>query len=347
MSVILFYARDPGGANAVKPLIEPLKNKGYEVFVFGAGAALKILPDITEFEGDTDGLINKIKPDFVITGTSADCMTEKKLRKSAKNAGIQCLSVSDAWVNYNRFTPYSCSELRKNKKYNELEYLPDYVIVMDEAAKKGSIEEGVPESVIYTFGNPHFKYIKDAFEKLDISKLRNSLLQGKEKLALWASECLIEDYGAGMELESLKDIISIIPDNVQLIVKPHPREKENKFDGFKDIKNITIIKDKTSQELIKSSDIVMSMTSMVLTEALIAAKPVISYQKGEKDRNKFILTKIGALPFINDKITLEKEFKNRLEKNIKSDFKIKFDAAEKIIEFIEDKLCRKQQQNLQ
>ena len=335
MARILFYAHDPGGANAIKPLIEPLNQHNHTVLVYGDGSALNILPNIIQYNDDTDKLIEKTKPDFVITGTSASCMTEKKLRKSAKKFGVQCLSVSDAWVNYNRFTPYSCAELRENKRYNELEYLPDYVIVMDKYAKYGTVKEGVPSDIIYPLGNPHFKYIKECFEKINAQDLRNNLINGKEKLVIWASECFIEDYGKGLELAALKDIIDIVPDNVQLIVKHHTREKENKFDEFK---NIKIIRDITSQELIKASDMLISMTSMVLIESIIAAKPCLSYQKNESDENKFILTKIGALPFINDKMTLEKEFKNRLNKNIKSDFNIKFDATEKIIKFIEERL---------
>ena len=334
MAKLLFYAHDPGGANAIKPLIEPLKQRPNEIYVFGAGPALKILPDITEFKDNTDDLITKIKPDFVITGTSSANITEKKLRKSAKINNIQSMAILDAWINYNRFTPYSCKDLSINKKYGELDYLPDYVIVMDDYAKEQMIKEGVPENVIYPLGNPHFKFIKDNFENLKTEDLRKNLLNGKEKLILWASECYIEDYGHGMELECLKDIVDIIPKNFQLIVKPHPREKENKFDEFK---NIKIVRDKTSAELIKCADLVISMTSMVLIESIIARKPSLSYQKNETDKNKFILTKMNAIPFINDKITL----RNRLQEPFKtSDFKIKFDATNKIIKFIEEKLCQ-------
>jgi hypothetical protein len=337
MKRILFFAHDPGGANAVKPLIMPLKQKGYDVIIKGDGSALSILPDVEQYTGDTDLLIEKLRPDFVITGTSAADMTEKKLRKSAKKYDVPCMAILDAWVNYNRFTKYSCNELRENGKYNETEYLPDYYIVMDEYAKQEAIKEGIPSEIIYPLGNPHFKSVRDAFDELNTEELRQKLLNGKEKLVVWASECLIEDYGTGMELESLKDVIELMPDNVQLVVKPHPREKVDKFDGFK---NIKIVRDITSREAIKSADIVMSMTSMVLIESIIGGKPCISYQIGADNKDKFILTKIGALPFINDKIKLKEEFENILRgKYSHSSFKINFNAAENIIKFMEDKLC--------
>ena len=337
MAKILFFAHDPGGANAINPLIPLLKQRGYDVIVRGDGSALNILSDVEQFTGDTDALIKEIRPDFVITGTSAADMTEKNLRKSARKAGIKCMAILDAWVNYNRFTKYSCNELKENGRYNETEFLPDYFIVMDEFAKQEAVKEGIPSEIIYPIGNPHFKNIRDSFDNLNTEELRKNLLNGKEKLVVWASECLIEDYGTGMELESLKDVIELMPENVQLVVKPHPREKEDKFDGFGGLK---IVRDITSREAIKSADIVMSMTSMVLIESIIGGKPCISYQKGADNKDKFILTKIGALPFINDKIKLREEFNTILrDKKGNSSFTINYSAAENIIKFMEDKIC--------
>ncbi|MDO5307315.1 MAG: DUF354 domain-containing protein [bacterium] len=338
MAKILFFAHDPGGANAIKPLIEPLINKNNICEIYGKGPALKILPNAIEYSGNTNNLIKKLEPNFVITGTSASDMTEKELRKSAKEFNIPCMAILDHWVNYNRFTKYSSKELLLNKKFNEIEYLPDYYIVMDDYAKKEAIKTMVPEQIIYPLGNPHFKSIKDDFEQLNINSLRNRLLEGKEKLIVWASEPYLEDYGYGQELNCLNDLIEIVPDNIQLIIKPHPRECENKFKKFK---NIKIVKDITSQQAIKPADVVISMTSMVLIESIIADKPTISYQKNEIDKNKFILTKMNALNFIRDKMELQKELHKMLhEKNIKSNFKIDFNATKNIIKFIEDKLCQ-------
>lgn len=338
MANILFFAHDPGGANAIKPLIAPLKNKGFNCCIYGKGPALNILPNVIEYSNDTDNLIKKINPIFVITGTSADDMTEKELRKSAKKYNIPNMAILDQWVNYNRFTKYSIKELLKNKKYKETEYLPDYYIVMDNFAKEEAIKVKVPEKIIYPLGNPHFKEIKESFENLNVKNLKSQLLKGKEKLFVWASAPYIEDYGYGIELECLKDLIEIIPNNVQLIVKPHPRENEHKFDEFK---NIKIVREISPQQAIKVADIVISVTSMILTESLIANKPTISYQKGETDKNVFILTKMNALNFIHDKIELQNEiFKMLHKREFKPDFKINFNATENIIKFIEDKLCQ-------
>lgn len=337
MAKILFFAHDPGGANAIRPLIKSLQSKGFECLVYGKGPALFILPNVIEYCGDTDELIKKLKPTFVITGTSTSDMTEKEIRKSAKIMGVKCLCVLDSWVNYNRFTRYSVKELAQNKKYNELEYLPDYFIVMDEYAKNEAIKEGVPKDIIYPLGNPHFEYIRDSYEKLNVDELKPSLLNGKSKIIVWASEPHTEDYGKGKELDSLKDLMDVIPNDIQLIIKPHPREKLDKFDKIKDI---AIIREISSLQAIKIADLVISISSMVLTESIIVNKQAISYQKDETDDKKFILTQMKILPFINNKFDLKKEIEERLRFAKKANFKIQFDATNNITKFIEEKICQ-------
>ena len=41
MKRILLFARDPGGANAIAPLVDKLKLRGYEPLLYGKDAALK------------------------------------------------------------------------------------------------------------------------------------------------------------------------------------------------------------------------------------------------------------------------------------------------------------------
>lgn len=337
MRKILFFAHDPGGANAIKPLILPLMAKGFECFIYGKGPALFILPNVAEYAGNTDELIKNVKPNFIITGTSAKDMTEKELRKSAHKHGILCLAILDFWVNYNRFTKYSTKELAKNKRYNELDYLPDFLIVMDTYAKDEASKQGVPKELMHPLGNPHFRYIKDCFDALDVSGLRSSLLKGKQKLILWASEPHTNNYG----LECLKDLIEYIPDNARLLIKPHPREKLDKFEKIARGGG-TIIKNISSLQAIKISDLIVSITSMVLLESIIVNKSALSYQKYETNPNKFILTKRQILPFINDEITLKNELQRALKFNscVYKNVDLNFNATENIIKFIEDRLCQ-------
>lgn len=124
MKKILLFSRDPGGSNTIIPLVEPLQKRGYEVRLFGKDFALEkykssgisgldIMDYVPSFELDfIQKFINKEKPDFIITGTSADDFTEKYIWKSAGKLNIPLLAIMDQWVNYGvRFSNYGVSQL--------------------------------------------------------------------------------------------------------------------------------------------------------------------------------------------------------------------------------------------
>ena len=92
------FSRDPGGTNAVLPLIEPLRIEGNEVVVFGKDAALSIYrrlnvdcADIREAvplgtEDETDKFVRELDPDLIVTGTSSEDFTERHLWNAAESA---------------------------------------------------------------------------------------------------------------------------------------------------------------------------------------------------------------------------------------------------------------------
>ena len=336
MAKIMFFAHDPGGANAISPLIEPLKNKN-EVFVFANGPALLKFPNSKELQNNT---LETIMPDFLITGTSANNKTEKDLWKEAKKLNIKSLSILDHWVNYGiRFSKYGLNEIEKFDK--KCEFLPDFIIVMDEFAKQEMKNEGVPADIIYPLGNPHFEQLIG--QSQDIRNIRANFAKDDEFLITFASEPYIEDYGQGEEKSVLKDLIEIAKDkNIKIIVKLHPKEAFSKYAEFKNSPNIILDKNTSPIELIMASDLVVSMTSMFLIEAMILGKNILSYQPNETDSNRFILTKNKILPFVNNK----KDFGQELDKIINDkqhlsyNHNIQFNSIEKIISFIDRELCK-------
>src|SRR5258705_1113908 len=90
---ILIFSRDPGGKNAIMPLIEPLRSLGNEVSVYGKDAALSIyrnqkidcsdicdtIPSGTQEE--TDEFVRRTRPHLIVTGTSSEDFTERHLWK--------------------------------------------------------------------------------------------------------------------------------------------------------------------------------------------------------------------------------------------------------------------------
>lgn len=330
MTKIIFFAHDPGGANAIAPLIEPLK-KEHEVFVFAKGPALLKLPNPQELQEDT---LKSIRPDLIITGTSANDKTEKWLWQEAKKLNIRSMAILDHWVNYGiRFSEYGLNEINKFDK--KCVFLPNYIIVMDEFAKKEMAKDGVPNEIIYPLGNPHFETIID--QSKSIQNIRSSFVKEGEFLITFASEPYTEDYGKGSEKIVLEHLIDLTKaKNVKIIVKLHPKETFSKYNEFKDSPNIILDKTTSPTEVIMASDLIISMTSMFLIESMILGKNILSYQPNEINPDKFILTRNKMLPFVKDKEDFREKMLNILngERYLQYNQGMEFNAIKKITNFI-------------
>ena len=324
---IMLYANDPGGANAISPLVEPLRERGHEIYVFANLSALQIL-NCKEYSNE----LRNIMPDILITGTSAKNLNERYLWQEAKNLKIKTIAFVEYWGNYGiRFSDISALEIEKfNGNCN---MLPDYIIVPDDFAKEEAIKEGVPSNLIYPLGNPHFQNI---YSKLNfIENKKTNFVDENETLITYASQPFTEDLGKpGEELNVLEDIIDST--DKKILVKLHPKEDFSKFDKYKD--KVMLNKEMSMPEIIKASDLVISINSMVLLEAMIIKKPIIAYQRNETDKNKFILTKFGIIPFINNKTDFQIELKNKLLNHniILCDNFIRYDSIKNIIKFAEE-----------
>ncbi len=294
---ILFFAHDAGGANAIAPIITRFSN----AIVFAKGPALNILPNAKILP---DNALHDYNPDFIVTGTSANDFTERFLWKEAETLSIPCMAILDTWINYGaRFSKYTHSELHLFD--GNCHYLPTFLCVMDEIAKKDAVKDGVPESIIVPLGNPHFEAIAS-------NSMMDKTSTGKQQIILFASQVFRDVWRKDSELIVLNDLIRIASqhdfDKINICIRKHPLEENGKFDEY--LSNRVFIDN--SHDVISSiqiAEVVVSVSSMVLLEASIYGKKIISYQPRSKDGKKdFILTRNGALPFI----TSFDEFKSHL-----------------------------------
>jgi hypothetical protein len=288
MPKVMFFAHDPGGANAISPLIPEFK----EPLVFGKGPALDILPNVRQLSGD---VLKSYWPDFIITGTSCNDFTEKYLWKEADALGIKSMAILDSWINYGiRFSRYGTKDLHLFQK--ECDYLPSYICVMDEIAREDMISDGVPENIILPFGNPHFEYMTlKAIELQDIGK---KILD--KYIITFASQPFDDIHRKDSEIKALEDLIEITKDrsDIIILIRKHPKEIQNKFEKYLNDK----IRFDNSPLLLSiiSSDIIVSVNSMVLIEAIFFHKKIISYQPKAVNINDFILTRNKTVPFITN-----------------------------------------------
>ena len=286
----MFFAHDPGGAQSIVPLLPEFSNS----LVFAKGPALSIIPYAQELP---ENVLDTVMPDFLITGTSADDFTERLLWNTATAMHIPSMAILDSWINYGvRFSKYGTESLHLFS--GKCDYLPKYVCVPDEIAKKEMIKDGVPESVILTFGNPHFEYI--AARKRSSVALCASVSDGK-KTILFASQPFNDIYRNGSELIVLNDLIEVSKSysDVDIRIRKHPKESPDKFVSYLS-NRVTIDLGDDIINSIAKAEIIVSVNSMVLIEAAFLNKKIISYQPRSKSgKDDFILTKNGTLPFIS------------------------------------------------
>ncbi len=262
---ILIFSRDPGGANTVMPLIQPLKNNGFEVLLWGKDTALDKYQqagftgrDINELDHiDSveafESFLKGLGVDFILTGTSAEDKTENLIWLSAKKLEIPSAAILDQWVNYDiRFSPYKVSERTKYIADPDLTWCPDTIFVMDDEAHQEMLAVGFNKNQIAVSGQPYFEWIQkrwkenaDQRETQAQALKKSQTINKSSKVISFISEPLTElhktsngaiDFGYTEKstfahfITSLKNYASQnSSDHHTVIIKLHPRENPDNY----------------------------------------------------------------------------------------------------------------------
>jgi hypothetical protein len=370
---VLVFSRDPGGTNAVMHLIEPLRSRDYEVAVYGKDAALSIyrkfdIPclDIREVipsgtQEETCECLQKSAPDLIVTGTSSEDYTERHLWKAAEQVGIKSFAVLDQWTNYRlRLVPEGDEPTTRTAASREL-ILPSFFFIMDEFARREMSALGInPEKLIVT-GQPFFDYIRKTAEKIskpEIEGVRRELTRGKGGLVfVFASQPIAslhrqngipEDYWGYTEQTVLKSVVACLGQlseeigvEVTLVIRLHPKDEPDAYVDFLKARphSVKLVFDRETDSslLLKASDLIIGMFSMILMEAAILGKRFISVQIGLARENPFIFDRMGAV----NSILTEEELGKTLREILKGGrqeipaLKFEFGATGRIIKHLE------------
>lgn len=379
---ILLFSRDPGGCNVVAPLFTILNNK-YEVKLYGKDIALSKYKEYNLVGVDILDVINSItieeiekfllveKPDFIITGTSADDFTEKYIWKVSEKLKIPSFAILDQWTNYGvRFSEFGVSELEEYDKSKEHIYLPYRILVMDEYAKDKLLDLGIDNDKVLVSGHPYFDYLNSMKNQINnnyINELRKNILECREEdlLITFVSEPITKTYKEKHKSEYylgytektiFKSFIQVLNNfskkfdkSIKLIIRPHPKEDIDSYDEMIDLvdkSNISVLVNKSiyGLDLIHVSDLICGMSSMFLIESSILLKPIISIQIGllSSRENPFILHNKGIIDSVFSIEDLEERLENILiQNNFNTDrFEKIEDAIKNVIVFMEEILCQ-------
>ena len=316
MEKILFSAFDAGGGNAIFPVVSQItKSKKYKILcliggpskaIFSAGGGssfggknqkIKYIDVETLRENELITLIKDYKPDFFISGTSSGLTFDKKILPIARRLGARTIYILDYWANYWQ---------RFSGEKKDFKYLPDIICVMDNKAKKEMLAEGFNSKSIKVTGNPYF----DFFQK----NIKSGREENSTILFLSQPYAGKRDQFGYDEFEVLDGILEMLGNlkaDFRVIIRPHPKEEIGKFDTY--IKKNILVNTQTSiEKLLSRAGLIIGMNTMVLFQATIAGKKVISYQPNLKTKDFSVSGEFGLGKLATNKKDLQTLLKKYL-----------------------------------
>jgi hypothetical protein len=305
---IVIVARQAGSARAFVTLIKKMKVEGWFVIVLAFEHAKKVFDDeninsilIDSFNKAVPVLNIHYDARVLLSGTSEYAFEDSLFWDWSRTNEIPSIAFVDSWVNYwQRFT----SDGIEKKKFN---LTPDKIAVIDKLMQSRMIEFGCDKEKLIITGNP-------AFEVLSGYRTKNEseIFHLYSDYILFIGEPFNKDFYKGTEKDILgyteAEVLSFVLDAVvylnqtygkafRLVYKPHPRGMCS--EDVKTIlkkKNISIADNSLySYDLVACSKAVVGMTSMLLYEAMIMGRVVISYSPDEKVRSDIINQQNGIV----------------------------------------------------
>ena len=308
---ILVSANDPGGANAILPVIRMLSERGDSLHCIATGPALDqfrstflspqyldkklsigVIDGALLSDADLPHEIQTFRPDVFLAGVSIGDSIDKRILRQLKNT--PSVDVIDFWSHYGR---------RFSEARADYGHLPSRVCVIDERMRNEMLAEGFPPERLVVTGNPHFEHFTEGITRD---------AEDKECAVFISQPIRKDDAQSGTQLEGgydeyqvLETVVACLPAGMRLSIRLHPREEKNKFDSYL-TGRVTIAGEATLEEALSHAGLVIGMFSNVLMQAAFAHKPTISYQPGKAGDDPLPSNALGITALATD----EEELRN-------------------------------------
>ncbi len=346
---ILVICGDPGGANAIVPVIKKLYSlEKINALVFTYRQASDIMLqnnisfsvlDETITKSEIEDLLQKSPPAIVVTGTSFNPIgVEIKFIHAARKLKIPTLAILDFWTNYS---------LRFSDEHGKMKYIPDKIAVMDNVAFREMIAEGFDPDTLVITGQP-------AFDTLAVYKLNfnietrqnirhNFKIDENELFVVFVSQPLSSVYGEDesnsqflgyTEKTVIKDLVDALDKisqdcekKITLIIRPHPRESSYEYQKItSNVIRIIVSNDSNPRYLVMSSDLVIGMNTELLVEACYLGCIVVSLQPGLRFKDVLPTNNEGySVPVYSKEKIIDTIRMTLIDSDIRSEMKNKVD----------------------
>jgi hypothetical protein len=289
---LLITACDAGSANFFAPV---LKDLDVPFTVRAQAPASDILDrhgipcerlDRVGWDGLPEQGEGVVAGDFaaVLSGTSYGPTADKAAALGAKARGLKSAAVVEHWDIYReRF-----ARLEEGRITAPDLYLPDSVWVPDALGVDEAAAAGLPRARLSAVGQPHLEAQTAAFAA------GAAVPRGKD--VVFVSERVAGDFHRGFtEDEVLEALISVLDlSRHRLVIKLHPAEDESKYDSLA-ARGVeaTVVKRCDLRALLLGAHRVVGMFSMLLLEAALVRRDVISFMPGA-DPKVFVGNRVGA-----------------------------------------------------
>jgi hypothetical protein len=342
MARILAAAGDPGGAAALLPVMRGLVEAGHQLTAIAGQPAARMFADAgfacapsTGSWADHVALAGATaaaeKPDVALVATGMLAGVDAALARTGKRLGIPTVCVLDAWVNYrNRFIcPDDMMMLPST--------IPDVITVMDDFTVREMVDLGFPPAVLHVVGQPAFDvWIEQSsspmWARMQAAARRALRVRDDERLVVFFSQPLDSDYGpSGSPLHrgydqhtaftALQQAIAALNPRPRLVIKPHPREAAGAYDqtgaGSTDSYHVVPSTGESisTYSLTAAADLVVSMTSITLVQAMLVGTPIISLQPGLRVDDANVLGRMGITLPVTDVSVLPSAITSGLAKS--------------------------------
>lgn len=317
---ILAAGGDVGGCRALLPGLIEAARQGVRVEVLDSGALTVEAPSSWRrcpYSEAEKALRDRISmPSLYTFSTSLRDVIPLRLARLAQTAGVPTLAVLDNWMNYRNRLEIDGNEF----------FQPDVYAVMDDFARDKAIAEGVPASILRVTGHPALAGLKERYESFDRASARRrlggrwgvdtdgrrlivfvsepaSLDQGQD-----ASSPLFRGYTELTVLNLLAHSLQPFAEQVVFMLAPHPREDDatlrNCWEACRGRLAGGVLNRDTGREAVFAADGVCGMASLLLYEALLLGKPVLSVQPGLRLQDLMFLKQKGVDEFVSETAAL-------------------------------------------
>ncbi len=280
-SNILFVATQFGSFNMLYPILMKCM-ANYGVGYMGISAITGDGLILNRTIGENDHIPSWVleRYNLVVTGTSHLSEVEYDVWREAAKRNIGSVCVLDS--------SKGCGD--RFIKNGSAVY-PDVICVVDEKAVEALIDLGAPKERIVVTGSPYLEAV-NAFRLSVEEREQQKKVASPEgkKIVTFCTEYLAKSGEAGRygydELTILRDLLLYIdqrgPGRFKLLIKLHPNDSAGIYNDFmqgaSSAVDWQVVYADTEKKFLQISDVVVGMTSVILTEALMLDLPVVSYQ---------------------------------------------------------------------